>query len=767
MAAMPSWMPSSSSSSSSSSSAPPRYTLREPPAAAAAVATTTVRPDTTTPYLGFKSRLSQTWLNRWTILILLVLARLLLSAGSLDASIASAEREALSACRGVETTASAVASMPHYMAGGLNELTAMGLERSVHALLQTLDLIIMAVEEMTVWYVNMVTGMYMCLITFAVRGSMHAAVHVLEEATDFLNKTVGKLGSEVGEFITAGGHAINKIGEHAHDFFSGSGDHDGFSIDTSKLQNKLSEVRLPPGMLEPLEKLNASLPTFQDVRNFTNSAIRKPFDEVRGLISKELPAYRFNASTFPVPDRKSISFCTNDNGIDDFFSHVAATLKWAKMVLILVLVIAAVLACLPMAYRELRSWRLMRRQAAIVHQCQEKDDPMDVVYQVSRPHTARVGLKLARYFDGHASNRGPLVRWLVAYVTSPAALFVLCLGVAGLLSCLCQYILLRVIERVVPQLTGEMSEFSDKVVQSVQNASVMWANGTNAIITHTNDDINRHVFGWVNTTTQGVNTTLNTFMDHTMGTLNSTFGGTLLEEPLKTVFDCIIGMKVEAVQKGLTWVSEHAHIDFPHVPNDTFSLALQKSAGHDPHMDAFLAHPGDSTADAVSSAIVRVVSAFRRAVLTEAIISAAVCGIWLVLVMMGLARVCCISARREKPHGEGGEKRDTRPDDDGLFDVPLHSATPIDPASIRALVQQTPPAQAAPLYSRQPIPGEVVAASSPLPTRQCFAEADYRAGQGIEHHSSSISPLSHAFAQEKERTLDPVDVKVADFVIHR
>ncbi|KAG9706476.1 hypothetical protein KCU77_g22649, partial [Aureobasidium melanogenum] len=34
-----------------------------------------------TPYLGLRARLSQVWINRWTILILLVLIRALLAIG--------------------------------------------------------------------------------------------------------------------------------------------------------------------------------------------------------------------------------------------------------------------------------------------------------------------------------------------------------------------------------------------------------------------------------------------------------------------------------------------------------------------------------------------------------------------------------------------------------------------------------------------------------------------------------------------------------------
>lgn len=79
-----------------------------------------------TPYLGLRARLSQVWINKWTILLALVLARVLLAVNGLDSDIASAKTEALSACTSVENVGSAMASMPHYLSQGVNEMAADG-----------------------------------------------------------------------------------------------------------------------------------------------------------------------------------------------------------------------------------------------------------------------------------------------------------------------------------------------------------------------------------------------------------------------------------------------------------------------------------------------------------------------------------------------------------------------------------------------------------------------------------------------------------------
>jgi len=86
------------------------------------------------PYLGLTARLSQVWLNRWTILLFIVLVHLLSVATLLKNDIATAQREALAACITLEKTGSMLASLPHFMASGMNSLTAKGIEASVTAL---------------------------------------------------------------------------------------------------------------------------------------------------------------------------------------------------------------------------------------------------------------------------------------------------------------------------------------------------------------------------------------------------------------------------------------------------------------------------------------------------------------------------------------------------------------------------------------------------------------------------------------------------------
>lgn len=89
------------------------------------------------PYLELPARLSQIWLNRWTLLFFLIFVHLISIAASLKSDIQNAKQEALAACISLEKTGGVLASIPHFAANGLNALTSKGVEASVAALATT------------------------------------------------------------------------------------------------------------------------------------------------------------------------------------------------------------------------------------------------------------------------------------------------------------------------------------------------------------------------------------------------------------------------------------------------------------------------------------------------------------------------------------------------------------------------------------------------------------------------------------------------------
>jgi hypothetical protein len=601
-----------------------------------------------TPYLGLRARLSQVWINRWTVLLLLVLVRVLFAIANAGDLLSDARAEALSVCSDVEKVGSTLASIPYYASQGFNQMTASGIEKAVGGLHTMVDLLLTGLEEIIVFYIGMLTNTYLCLITFAVSGSLHAVVDVVADAENGLNQTLSGISNDISGIATDLQKGIQGLVAGINTVF---GKNNPPNVDFSGPINALKNVTLPAGLTTDLQKLNNSIPNFDQVKNLTDSAIRLPFEEVKSLINKAWTNYTFNHSILPVPQKETLGFCSDNPKFNNFFDHLASIMINVKRAFLGILLTLAILACVPMAFMEIRRFHKLQNRSRRVDGW--ATDRMDAAYLYSRPYTSDFGYWLA----GRSRNvkNQVLVRWCIAYFTSIPALFLLSIAVAGLFACLCQIIVVKSIEKVVPELTAEMANFTGEIVTKLNNASASWATKTNNVIMTEGDRLNQDLFGWVNISTTAVNDTLNKFVDETLGVLNTTFGGTPLYDPIKEVFNCLIGLKVQGIEAGLTWVHDNAHINFPLLSNDTLTggAILGKAS---PETKAFFDDPTDVTQAGVSSVLTKVTDKIEAGIKQEAIVAGMVLLAWLIVFLSGFITAYIRSRGRDKLRGEAGNE---------------------------------------------------------------------------------------------------------------
>ncbi|GFP60536.1 plasma membrane fusion protein PRM1 [Trichoderma asperellum] len=603
-----------------------------------------------TPYLSLPARLSQIWINRWTVLLIILLARLIILIAQLRDNIADAETQALSACTKVEDVGSAMASMPHYLSQGVNELIATGVEKTVHGMVEMLDLVISGVEGIIIFYINFLTATYTCLITALIHGSLEIVANVTADATKTYNKFINGTVGDMNKIATSLQKGIANLTAGIEDTVFGSLISEIPTVNFSKPLNKLLDFQLnTTSFVSGLQLLDKDLPTFEDVQNFTESAISLPFEALRTVLDERYANYTFNKSAFPLAEKQQMTFCSDNDSLNNIFDHLFKLVAKARVAFIVVISLAAIAVIAPMAWLEIRRWRQQRNHAKLV--TRNDQDPMDVVYIVSRPFTASYGL---RFTSKMTAKRQILVRWCIAYATSPAALFVLSLALSGFLSCIFQYILLRAVEKETPELAQEVGHFADNVVGTLQNVSQSWADGANGVITGLNDDINHDLLDYVSNATGAVNNTINVFMDKMEEGLEFAFNGTILLGPIKSVLHCVIGLKVESVQKGLTWVHDHAHVELPLFPNDTFSAGANTSLSGESGIDSFLASPSDVTTNEISEAVSHVTKRLHNNLVQEALMSTGIFLTYVIIVLIGVIQTLIGMATSERGRAEGG-----------------------------------------------------------------------------------------------------------------
>ncbi|KAK3906158.1 hypothetical protein C8A05DRAFT_12091 [Staphylotrichum tortipilum] len=610
---------------------------------------------TITPYLGLRARLSQLWFNRWTILLILVLVRVIILTGSLNDNIDDAKTKALSACTKVEDIGSAMASMPHYLSVGVNSLASDGITKAVSGMVQILMMILTGVENLIFFIINMYVGTYACLVAALIHGGLDVSVKVVEGATKIMNDAIGTITGQITDNLGDVQKVINDIPGKITNFLGGLTDIDLPKIDITKNLDDLKNIKINSGdLVKDLVSINKTIPTFDQVENFTKNAIAVPFDLVKQQVNASFGAYQFDESIFPVAKKQALSFCSDNSFLNDFFTTLFEVVAKAKIAFLVVIPILALLAMLIMGYFEVRRWRREKERARRFTEL--GFDTMDVVYLSSRPMTAGVGLWLAHKFRLKKLKNTLLVRWTIAYGTSLPALFVLSLAFAGFFSCLCQFIILRSIQKEAPALADQVGDFTGDVVSTLQKVSTDWADDANGVVLKLQDDINSDVFGWVNNATTAVNNTLNTFDRELDKATTAVFKDTVLLNTARNLIGCVITRKVEAVQKGLTWVHDNAHVTLPLFSNTIFSQGANASVSGDSDLTSFLASPSSVTTDEITSAVDQVVTKLRHGIVQEALISTALLLVYIIVVLMGVVRALVAAAQRDKTRAEGGEQ---------------------------------------------------------------------------------------------------------------
>jgi hypothetical protein len=604
-----------------------------------------------TPYLGLRARLSQIWFNRWTILLILILIRVLIQIASLNDNLGDAQVKALAACSKVEDIGSAMASMPHYLSVGVNHLAADGIEKTLDGFVDILFMILTGVEALIVFVIEMYVGTYACLIAAFIHGGIDVTMSAISGTTDQFNKAVGPIidtiKSDVSNFQNTINNALKDI-NNVGSFFGGSGSTIP-TLDLTADLNKLNNIHInDSAILGDLSSLNSTIPTFDQVEQDAKNAINIPFDLLKQAVNTSFNDYKFDQSVFPVANKESLTFCSDNSKLVDFFAQLFHIVAVAKIVFLVVLIVLAVLAIVPMTFLEIRRYRKQRWLAGVI--TKHGYDGMDMTYMASRPYTAVAGMKIAKRFS---AKRQILVRWAVAYGTTFPALFILSLAFAGLFSCLCQFILYRALQNEAPALAAEVGDFAGEVVNKLEDVSTQWAKDANGVVLGLQDDINKDVLNWVANATSSVNNTLNTFDTEIKDGITQVFKNTPLLNVVTDVFDCLVGRKIESIEAGLTWVHDQAHVTLPLFPDDLFSLGANSSITNDTSLTSFLSSPTSVTTDDITAAVDHVLNMLRNNIIQEALISAGLLLLYVIIVLVGIVRMLSAMAMSgQAPDGQ-------------------------------------------------------------------------------------------------------------------
>ncbi|GAA5844266.1 hypothetical protein JCM9279_001748 [Rhodotorula babjevae] len=611
------------------------------------------------PYLGPRAHLSLSWLSQHFLALILVLVALSFLLAQIPTLVDDAKSSLTAACAGVEGAASVAVSLPHYMAGGINELNAKTVNALSEGAATVLDLMLQALEAIVLFMIDMYRSLFLCLLDLAVHGSITVLVKGIEEAQEFVTDALGGIHTAIQESASGVNTLLDKTVGLIDDI--PGVDIDVPTIDMPEL-SALENVTLPDTLINALTDLNSSIPTLDEFRSGLDSLISTPIEALRAQINSTLSNSSIDVELLPVPARQTVELChdLDTAWVDDVGDGLAKSVKIAIGLVVLAMALFIAVNALWERYRyraflggvaaAREAWLLdlvgaaaaadpKALTASTAHDALSTTNLLSFLNASAHPTLFRLVSRLAALLRLETpSSRANLV-WFLSYVAHPYAWAFLALGVVGLVVVQVQ---IAVLDGPVRRMTKDRAnqgagEFSSSVTgtlnEKMELSAAEWAQSTNRAVLGVEDGINTNLFGWVNDTTTTLNSTMVGFYTEITDAITDVFNGTILEDPALGLVYCLVGSKVDAVSTALTWLHAHAHLSLPTVSPSLLTLSQNQTD----ELTASLTNP-ESAVSAPSIAD-KMISAYRRSLEQQRMGFLVAIGIWLLVLVMGLVGV--------------------------------------------------------------------------------------------------------------------------------
>ncbi|KAF8070095.1 plasma membrane fusion protein PRM1 [Lyophyllum atratum] len=610
---------------------------------------------TLTPYLQLPHLLSLTWLAYPILSLAFVAFRLQLSLASAEDAVASAKNNLLASCKAAEKAATTASSMPRYLALASNEQFADLVNGSLNAARATLVLALTMMEGIINFIIDLYRSTLLCFLELVVRGGLSILISAVNELNDLVKTVTNGLRTSIqsdiqsaNTVITKAIDAINKVNPF--------GDITVPQIPVPNLDS-LANISLPPTFQQALTNLNNSLPTVDDLKNKIESIIDQPFELLKKDINDTFGAISFNSSVLPVPQQNLLTFCDDMDlsVVDDVGHDLIKTAKIGTIILILLALLLVGLNCLLEWYK----WRCLKAHLEYTRQAWTSDPTMVHAKGPAAPSVTLTDHNLMilsansshPLFTRISNNMSKVLRltpmqhthlqWFFNYIFHPPALACLLIGLIGLISIQIQLASMGpLVAKYKERSANTASDFSNTIFTAINSSmydqSAAYANDVNTRVDTIQTTINDGVFGWVNTTTVTLNSTIVGFYDDVQGAVGTVFNGTILETPAREFIRCLIGTKVDAIENALTFLHDNLVINIPRV-NQTVLVMSPESVNEATRPIAAAAIGGDDgNGNDDGGLIMKLVNSYAESLKKERLMFGIFVALWGFVVLMAL-----------------------------------------------------------------------------------------------------------------------------------
>lgn len=530
-------------------------------------------------YLSFWERLSQIWLSKWTLILLLMFLKVYLFKRSLASSVKQLSSQTASACSVLDNYMTDLETFPTKLSNLGNQFISFGLNQMNSERIRIIKLILTMVEYLIIFFVDVLFGTFTCLLGAALNGTVDFALDATDEVIVLVNQTIVGLAGDIQSGLDGLSIVINGLVtafDAVKSFFSGDDNNDStkYINQVNLTISALKLIQIPSTVTDNINSLKSDIPEFYP--NSTTNFIKSNFDTLKNRIV--LNNITTSVSDLPVISIQRISLCPPTSTFDSIYSDIGNGIHRTASLIMIILIVLAILAMVPVSILETLKWRKEQRMI------------LDLAHEESTTGLNSVVYKYSNIFIYYLSkmSSNTLFLWFMSYITSPFAIIILWIGLGSIITVALQYALLRVTLLPMSSISRLFSGIEQTFKIDFEMAANNWTSISNKYISNEESTINEEMFGWVQNATSTVNDTVTRISSDINSGLNF-LNGTILYKPFLTVVYCVIGRKLENIESGLEWIHDNAEISLPRIPNNfildsvsdtnsTLSNALGKSS---------------------------------------------------------------------------------------------------------------------------------------------------------------------------------------------
>ncbi|CAX45418.1 conserved hypothetical protein [Candida dubliniensis CD36] len=555
-------------------------------------------------YLNLPEILTQVYLNKYAILLILILIKLILLETSILDNLDSVLLDN-SICDNGEIQP--VLNTIHYMiVDSLQTLEAAG----IVSIILTLKVI----KQLALFFIELFFGTYICLINAALKGSTEAALDASEGVIRAVNATVVSATNDIESALKGLSSIINDLvtGFSAiKNIFTGS------KPDPTQYQNKINitlgnlknKIMIPNEVLTKLDNFkNSSLYGLSQLGNGTQTIVSTPFELAIKKLNTMKSNYNFSTGA-PSP----INFrdeCLKDmSKLKDVQTALAKLVERISKWLFIGLVLAMVGSILYVSYIQWRHWRRMDKFI--------NETGIDKVVQFRNQYNIYNNFLIYTIVKRMGIDLNEKAIWMASYTFSEISRNVFFFGMMGVVSVAAQYILLNSVQS---SMSNHIKSFDTISNSTYMSAPTIYLRDMNTYIDDTQNKLNQELFSGIKEVSVTLNSTIVEFLDKLNETLSDIFGNTPLGGPINTVVYCTIGRKLEKIEKGLTWMNDNLNINIPSISRE---------------IEDGLSHITFLQPQSILTKANKIIDLYCKSILLELYISLGLLGVWLFQIFVG------------------------------------------------------------------------------------------------------------------------------------